>query len=54
MRLDKKSLSVELRLVLWRGVGSAFVARGVDEAAVRGLLAERGAIRDARLSPPNL
>jgi len=40
MRLDKKSLSGELRLVLWRGVGSAFVAQGIDEAAVRELLAD--------------
>ena len=35
MRLDKKNVSGRLRLILWRGVGQAFVAEGVDEATVR-------------------
>ena len=39
MRLDKKNLSSTLRLILWRGIGRAFVATGIDEAAVRALLA---------------
>ncbi|MCE2944937.1 MAG: 3-dehydroquinate synthase [Lysobacteraceae bacterium] len=39
MRLDKKNLSGTLRLVLWRGIGAAFVATGIDESAVRRVLA---------------
>ena len=38
MRLDKKNLSGELRLVLWRGLGQAEVVRGVPESALRPLL----------------
>ncbi len=38
MRLDKKNLSGTLRLILWRGIGKAFVATGIDEAAVRDAL----------------
>lgn len=38
MRLDKKNLSGTLRLILWRGIGRAFVATGIDEAAVRQVL----------------
>lgn len=38
MRLDKKNLSGTLRLILWRGIGHAFVATGIDEAAVRRVL----------------
>jgi 3-dehydroquinate synthase len=34
MRLDKKSLSGELRLVLWRGIGHAEIVRDVPELAV--------------------
>ena len=34
MRLDKKNLSGRLRLILWRGLGRAFIAPDVDEAAV--------------------
>lgn len=34
MRLDKKNLSGQLRLILWRGLGAAEIVRGVDEAAV--------------------
>lgn len=39
MRLDKKNLSGTLRLILWRGIGRAFVATSIDEAAVRSVLA---------------
>lgn len=39
MRLDKKNLAGRLRLVLWHGIGQAFVATDVDEAAVLALLA---------------
>ncbi len=39
MRLDKKNLSGTLRLILWRGIGEVFVATGIDEAAVRRVLA---------------
>lgn len=38
MRLDKKNLSGTLRLILWHGIGQAFVAEGVDETAVRQVL----------------
>ncbi len=34
MRLDKKSLSDRLRLILWRGVGRAEIVDGVDAAAI--------------------
>ena len=34
MRLDKKNLSGRLRLILWRGLGRAFIAPDVDEAVV--------------------
>ncbi|MBK9655155.1 MAG: 3-dehydroquinate synthase [Rhodanobacteraceae bacterium] len=34
MRLDKKSLSDRLRLILWRGIGRAEIVDGVDEAAI--------------------
>ena len=34
MRLDKKNLSGRLRLILWHGIGHAFIAPDVDEAAV--------------------
>lgn len=34
MRLDKKNLSGRLRLILWRGLGDAFIAPDVDETAV--------------------
>jgi 3-dehydroquinate synthase len=39
MRLDKKNLSGTLRLILWRGIGQAFVATGIEEGAVRKVLA---------------
>ena len=35
MRLDKKNRGGHLRLILWRGPGTAFVADGIDEADVR-------------------
>lgn len=38
MRLDKKAVSGRLRLVLWRGIGRAEVADGVDEAEVAAVL----------------
>jgi 3-dehydroquinate synthase len=38
MRLDKKNLGGELRLVLWRGVGRAEVAAGIGEDAIRRVL----------------
>ncbi|MFC4728078.1 3-dehydroquinate synthase [Coralloluteibacterium thermophilus] len=39
MRLDKKNRSGALRLVLWRGLGRAEVVEGVEDAAVRAVLA---------------
>ena len=39
MRLDKKNLSGRLRLILWRGLGQAFIAPDVNEAAVLDCLA---------------
>ncbi|HET6604250.1 MAG TPA: 3-dehydroquinate synthase [Xanthomonadaceae bacterium] len=39
MRLDKKTVSGTLRLVLWRGIGAAEVVAGVDEADIRAVLA---------------
>ena len=38
MRLDKKNLADQLRLVLWRGIGRAEVVPGVDESRVLDLL----------------
>ena len=38
MRLDKKMLAGELRLILWRGIGTAEIVRGVSELAIRELL----------------
>ncbi len=39
MRLDKKSVSGELRLILWRGIGQAELVSGVAEAQIQALLA---------------
>ena len=39
MRLDKKNVSGRLRLILWRGIGRADVVDGVEESAIRELLA---------------
>ncbi len=41
MRLDKKSISGELRLILWRGIGRAEMISGVEEAPIRELLTAR-------------
>ncbi len=41
MRLDKKTLSDRLRLILWRGVGRAEIADGVDAAEIKASLAEQ-------------
>ena len=38
MRLDKKNLSGQLRLILWRGVGHAEVVADVDAAAITQML----------------
>ena len=38
MRLDKKNAGGRLRLILWRGVGRAQIAEGVDESAIRAIL----------------
>ncbi len=38
MRLDKKNASGRFRLVLWHGIGHAFVATGIDEDVLRGVL----------------
>lgn len=40
MRLDKKSLSDRLRLILWRGIGRAEIADGVDAAEIAASLAD--------------
>ena len=42
MRLDKKNRAGRLRLILWRGIGRAFIADAVDEAAVRALWRDAG------------
>ncbi|MGB0135554.1 3-dehydroquinate synthase [Dokdonella sp.] len=34
MVLDKKSLSGKLRLILWRGIGKAEIAGGIDDSAI--------------------
>jgi len=38
MRLDKKNVAGRLRLILWRGIGQAFIAPDIDEAAVLNIL----------------
>lgn len=38
MILDKKSVSGQLRLILWRGAGKAELASGIGESAILGLL----------------
>jgi 3-dehydroquinate synthase len=35
MRLDKKALSGQIRLILWRGIGQAFVGAASDEAILQ-------------------
>ncbi len=39
MRLDKKSVSGQLRLILWRGIGKAEIVAGVAEAQIEEMLA---------------
>jgi 3-dehydroquinate synthase len=34
MRLDKKAVSGELRLILWKGIGKAFVGKATDETII--------------------
>jgi 3-dehydroquinate synthase len=34
MRLDKKNLSGRLRLILWRGIGSAEIVPDIDDQAI--------------------
>jgi 3-dehydroquinate synthase len=41
MRLDKKTLAGQLRLILWRGIGQAFIASAVDEASLRDFLEQQ-------------
>ena len=43
MALDKKNRDGRLRLILWRGVGQAFIAEDIDESAVRVVLDARSA-----------
>ncbi len=43
MALDKKNREGRLRLILWRGVGQAFIAEDVPAAAVRAVLDARSA-----------
>ena len=38
MRLDTKNLSGALRLILWRGMGKAFIAQDVDAGALTAFL----------------
>jgi 3-dehydroquinate synthase len=44
MAQDKKAESGALTFVLVRGVGEAFVAKGVDAGALRQFLIEEGAL----------
>lgn len=39
MRLDKKSVSGAIKLILWRGIGNAFVASDIAEAAILDVMA---------------
>ena len=43
MRLDKKAAAGRLRLILWRGVGKAFIAEDVDAGALTAFLAAQTA-----------
>jgi 3-dehydroquinate synthase len=43
MALDKKAKGGALTLILARGIGEAFVARGVDPQALRAFLKDEGA-----------
>ena len=46
MKLDKKTLSDRLRLILWRGIGRAEIVDGVDAGAIATCLG-----RDAPAAP---
>jgi 3-dehydroquinate synthase len=46
MRLDKKALSGNLRLILWSGLGAADVVAGIDEAVIREQLDQAMRIAD--------
>ena len=41
MRLDKKAVSGNLRLILWHGIGKAFIADNVDAALLQDSLKSR-------------
>ena len=43
MRLDKKAAAGRLRLILWQGVGRAFIAEDVDAEALTGFLRAQSA-----------
>ena len=43
MRLDKKNLSGQIRLILWRRLGEAYIAPGIDESAILDCLIRGGA-----------
>ena len=47
MRLDKKNVSGQLRLVLWRGIGRAYLAKDVDAQRVLELLGDELGSADA-------
>jgi 3-dehydroquinate synthase len=38
MRLDKKAVSGNLRLILWHGIGKAFIADSIDAAPIQDFL----------------
>lgn len=40
MRLDKKAQSGAIRLILWRGIGTAFIADSVDTADILAVMAQ--------------
>ncbi len=44
MRLDKKALSGQLRLILWRGIGRAEVVSAVPDAKILETLKAGGAL----------
>ena len=44
MRLDKKAVSGNLRLILWQGIGKAFIAETVDATGLHGFLENHAAV----------
>ena len=44
MRLDKKAVSGNLRLILWHGIGKAFMADNVDAALLNNFLKSRASL----------